>query len=95
MTRFGFKHPKPALNISQTFVTLHHLSRCCTGVGHRQQLAIEQFQVTFLVLVDGVTKQLLFYQSTFTFLLAPSVLALVLLTVIKEGVKTRESAIKI
>jgi len=29
-----FEHPKSALNVSQTLVTLHHLSRC--GVDHQQ-----------------------------------------------------------
>lgn len=40
-----FKHPKAALNVGQTFVTLHHVSGGGAGVGHQQQLAIKQLQV--------------------------------------------------
>jgi hypothetical protein len=33
-------------------VALHHLGRRRVGVGHQQQLAVEQFEVALLVLVD-------------------------------------------
>lgn len=42
------QHPESLLDVCQALAELHHLSRRCTGVGHQQQLAVEQFETTCL-----------------------------------------------
>ncbi len=49
----GLQDPEAPLDVGQALVTRDHLGDLQVGdVGHQQQLAVEQFEVALLVLVD-------------------------------------------
>ena len=52
----GLEHPKASLDVGQALVALDHFGCRLGGVGHQQQLAVEQLEVALTVLVNGVAE---------------------------------------